>query len=331
MRKNHKDTGEIEGVTRNDAINSSQPELEEIIEWIEDGPDKLQYDTTGEQVRDEGTQPEEPPPTAARLAEEASTGLDVYREEDIFFHRRMPKTVHWSVPWSDLMMTMFILFVVMYIYQSAKREFLSSEEKGSNFNLSIRSAAAISNEEMRFDDSLDIPRLYDLSKKTFRARNLNNFASVDLIADKAVRIMLTSDLLFDTGKAELKSGAKEKLGEIAPIIKKTPYMVNVIGHTDNVPIYSDLFPTNWELSVVRACAVARFFIEEMKVSARRFYLSGHSYFQPVMPNTTAQNRATNRRVEIIITRERPYGMPINMEQISSSAYQQGLLFSLADE
>jgi len=143
MRKNHKDTGEIEGITRNDAINYAQPELEEIIEWIEDGPDKLHYDTTGEQVRDEGTPPEEPPPTAARLAEEASTSLVVYREEDIFSHRRMPKTVHWSVPWSDLMMTMFILFAVMYIYQSAKREFLFSEEKGSDFNLSIRSAAAI--------------------------------------------------------------------------------------------------------------------------------------------------------------------------------------------
>jgi len=92
--------------------------------------------------------------------------------------------------------------------------------------------------------------------------------------------------------------------------------VNVVGHTDNVPIYSALFPTNWELSVVRACVVARFFIEEMKIPARKFYLSGYSYFQPVRPNITAKNRSANRRVEIIITRERPYGTPISVESVS---------------
>jgi len=307
---------------------SSQPETEETTAPEEDVTDKLQPYITGEHLQAEETPLEETPPPASQLGEEESTSLVVHREEDIFSHHRMPKTIHWSVPWSDLMMTMFILFAVMYIYQSAKREFLSSKEMGSDFNLDLRSAAAISSEGRRFDNSPTIPKFYDLSKRTLKARNLNHFASVDLVADKAVRIILTGDLLFDTGKAELKPEAKNKLREITPIIKQTPYMVNVIGHTDNVPIHSALFPTNWELSVVRACGVARFFIEEMNIPARKFYLSGHSYFQPVKPNTTAKNRATNRRVEIIITRERPYGRSISVENIPGPSYQQGYVLSV---
>jgi len=307
---------------------SSQPETKETTAPEEDDVDKLYYDTIGEHLSAEVIPPEESPPTASKLAEEVSTSLVVHREEDIFSRHLVPKTIHWSVPWSDLMMTMFILFAVMYIYQSAKREFLSSEEMGSDFNLGLRSAAALSSEAVRFDDSPTIPKLYDLSKRTLKARNLNHFASVDLIADKAVRIILTGDLLFDTGKAELKPEARKKLSEIAPLIRKTPYMVNVVGHTDNVPIHAAPFPTNWELSVVRACVVARFFIEEMNIPARKFYLSGHSYFQPVKPHTTYKNRAANRRVEIIITRERPYGTPLTVENIPGSSYTQGYVRSV---
>jgi chemotaxis protein MotB len=302
-----------------------QPKLKEILSWVEDGPDKLEYDTTGEHEWTEAVPPEKPFPSALKSTVGGSSDLVFPGDEDVFHHRRMPRTPHWSIPWSDLMMTMFILFAVLYIYHSAKREFLTSEGIGTDFNLGPKSAAALNNADTSFDDSPTIPKLYDLSKKTLRARHLNNFASVDLIADRAVRIMLTGDLLFDAGKTELKPEAREKLSEIASIIKKTPFMVNVVGHADNVPIHSAPFPSNWELSVVRACAVARFFIEEMKVPARKFYLSGHSYFQPVRSNDTAENRAANRRVEIIITRERPYGTPTSLENIPGISYNKGFL------
>ncbi len=307
---------------------SPPPGEEEITPLAGDG-DENSHLSTWEHLLAETDSSEELPPESDEPEEECSNSLVVYNDEDTFFHSRMPKEVHWSVPWSDLMMTMFILFAVMYIYQSAKREFLSSEEMGKNFNPGLKSASAISREGMRTDGSRNISNLYDMSKKTLRARNLNQFASVDLITDKAVRIILTGDLLFDAGKAELKPEAREKLEKIAPILRKTPYMANVVGHTDNVPIYSARYPTNWELSAVRASVVARFFIEEMNIPARKFYLSGHSYFQPVMPNTTDRNRAANRRVEIIITRERPYGTPINTDYSSHSDYQRGLSLSSA--
>jgi len=242
----------------------------------------------------------------------------VYEEEDTLFHARTHKTLHWSVPWSDLMMTMFILFAVMYVYHSSKREVASREATAANVHPDFEAAASIGNRSTWTGDSNGILKIYNLSKQTLRARDLESFASVELVEDKAVRIILTGDLLFDTGKADLKPQSRESLREIASIIRRTQYMVSVVGHTDDVPIHTSEFPTNWELSALRACQVARFIIEDMEIPADRFYVSGHAYYQPVKPNNTASNRAANRRVEIIMTKERPGGMPRSVEDISSS-------------
>ena len=304
----------------------SQPGRDEILAWIEDGPDCcLDNHTNGEEIRDD-TKPSKDFP---RHSDDLCINQLEPGTDDIFFSSRMPTKVHWSVPWSDLMMTMFILFVVMYIYHSSKKEFLASDGLETKSTIERADNAFKSDEKTSYDYQSTLPKLYDLSKQTLQAKNLNNFASVDLVTDKAVRIILTGDLLFKGGKAELMTGAKEKLKDIAPLIKKTPYKINVVGHTDNLPINSPVFPTNWELSVIRACVVARFFIEEMGINGSKFYLSGHSYFQPVRPNSTSQNRATNRRVEIIITKERPYGMPMANNPLTLESYENEILVSAA--
>ena len=148
--------------------------------------------------------------------------------------------------------------------------------------------------------------IYDLTKDTLSHESLRSFASVDLVPDKAVRIILTGDLLFDTGLASLKGSAKNSLKEIAEILRKTPYMINLVGHTDDRPIHTEQFPSNWELSTTRACKVARFLIDEMHIPAEKFYISGHASYQPLKPNYGGKDRAVNRRVEIIVTKERPY-------------------------
>jgi chemotaxis protein MotB len=130
-------------------------------------------------------------------------------------------------------------------------------------------------------------------------------ANVDLIKDQAVRITLTDDLLFETGKAELKKGSLKVLDQVSAVIKQTPYIVNVVGHTDDMPIHTPQFPTNWELSAIRACVVVRYMIENMGIPGERFFISAHSYYEPVKPNNNQSNRSGNRRVDIIITKERP--------------------------
>jgi chemotaxis protein MotB len=252
---------------------------------------------------------------------ESSTGHP-FCEDDVLFRGRRPKVVHWSLPWSDLMMTMFILFAVMYIYQSANREVLSSEGIGAGRRADVEMGAPVRRVSAAPVDSAEslkgsISEIYHLSKETVKAENLEDVAFIDLVADKAVRIILTGDLLFDTGRADLRPEARKSLMRVAEIIRQTPYMVNVVGHTDNVSIHSAQFPTNWELSAVRACEVARFLIEETQIPGDRFYVTGHAYYQPVSPNHTAKDRAANRRVEIIITKERPHGAQARVEKIST--------------
>jgi chemotaxis protein MotB len=223
------------------------------------------------------------------------------------FRRRMPKPLHWSIPWSDLMMTMFIFFAILFTYHAAIKEVPSNENllEEARHSLTIPHTDKETSYGMGEDS---IRYVYDLTRDTLTHESLRSFASVDLVPDKAVRIILTGDLLFDTGMATLKGSAKTSLKEIAEILRKTPYMINLVGHTDDLPIHTEQFPSNWELSTTRACKVARFLIDEMHIPAEKFYITGHASYQPLKPNDVAEDRAVNRRVEIIVTKERPYNV-----------------------
>jgi chemotaxis protein MotB len=269
---------------------------------------------------DDTTQEKENPPEEAKAKDSAfmpseamtdcATCPGVHNEEEIFFRVRHPRRLHWSIAWSDLMMTMFILFAVMFIYQAAHRELqygglggtLSKDTVGKGPETTPGDdRRPVQNGRLRLEMAEGVRR----PQETFRLDSLKNLGQVKLTKDQAVRIVLPADLLFDTGKADLKPQAVDSLREVAAALRRTDDMINVVGHTDNLPMHSDQFATNWELSAVRACRVARFLIERMNISAERFYVSGYSYFQPVKPNDSPEDRRQNRRVEIILTKKRP--------------------------
>ncbi len=204
----------------------------------------------------------------------------------------------WSVAWSDIMMTMFIFFLVMYIYQTANRELSFGKGPGIVEVLDIGSGVVMDG-DIKKSIQKSFSDIYDLSKKTFK-----DTASVELIDNKAVRITLSNDLLFEVGQVDLKPAAKKNLNEVAKVLKQTSYIINVVGHTDNTPIHTDQFPTNWELSAIRACVVVRYLSENFEISANRFFISGYSYHKPVKLNNSIENRIKNRRVEIIILKKK---------------------------
>jgi len=325
------------------------------------------------------------------------------------FGSSLPKVSHWSIAWSDLMMTMFILFLSMFIYQAAHKEFLVSDEvevlggeTSEALEVGDRNQAVfpfvpimpapplmtsgtvkkvepihlqdIDNDTAFFDEdktggkkriidnlnqppptntdksvqvskknqqtapsekdyenfaqpSLPYPASEEYKQNEFSADfalerealvslDLEKFASIDLVPDNTMRIILTGDLLFDTGMAELSFSARNSLRKIADIIKKTPYIINVVGHTDNIPMNSDKYATNWELSVARASRVTRFLIEDMNMNPNQFVVSGYGPFRPIKSNTNVRNRAANRRVEIIISRKLPAPIAATAENIN---------------
>ncbi len=105
---------------------------------------------------------------------------------------------------------------------------------------------------------------------------------------------------FDSGSAAIKPGAEAALGRMAKILQEHPYAVRIEGHTDNVPIHTSQFSSNWELSTARATALVRTLVEQHGISATRLSAAGYAEFHPSASNDTAKGRQLNRRVDLVI-------------------------------
>jgi chemotaxis protein MotB len=221
--------------------------------------------------------------------------------DEILSYPPEKKNDKWSVSWSDLMMTMFIFFAVMYVYQTGNRDLLFGKGPGMN-HVSESGSHRVVNATLQEN----LSRVYDRTRQAVSEVMLNQPGSVELTKDRTVRIVLAGDFLFDPGRADLKPGARYQLDQIARVLKENDFMINIAGHTDSAPAGSQEFPTNWELSAKRAVMVARYLIEKDKIDGNRIFITAHSSNDPVRPNDTARNRALNRRVEIILVKRKPY-------------------------
>ncbi len=122
---------------------------------------------------------------------------------------------------------------------------------------------------------------------------------------EGIVIRLSGSYLFESGRAELKPTALASLDTVADELRATPNDIRVEGHTDDIPVDSPRYPTNWELSVARAVAVTRYLTEEDGLPAQRIAAAGYGEFRPVAKNDSREHRAMNRRVEIRILASRP--------------------------
>ena len=120
---------------------------------------------------------------------------------------------------------------------------------------------------------------------------------------QGTRLSFEDQVLFDFGRADINPAGYQMLNQIAKAIKNESKPVRVEGHTDNVPIQTRRFPSNWELSVARAVNVVKYFAEVGKIDPHRLSAVGYGESRPVVANDTASNRAKNRRVEILLLTE----------------------------
>ncbi|WP_440896122.1 flagellar motor protein MotS [Amphibacillus sp. Q70] len=118
--------------------------------------------------------------------------------------------------------------------------------------------------------------------------------------DQGVVLILQERILFDTAEAVIKPEGEPFLDKVALLLSNIPNYVRVEGHTDNRPISTEQFPSNWELSGARASSVIRYIIDSGDFAEERFISSGYGDTQPIVPNNSSENWQKNRRVEIII-------------------------------
>ncbi|MDF1565878.1 MAG: OmpA family protein [Deltaproteobacteria bacterium] len=129
-------------------------------------------------------------------------------------------------------------------------------------------------------------------------QGLDDQLDIDRAAGRLV-IRLRSYLLFGEGKADLGPDAAAVLDGVVVLLRHTDRHIRVEGHTDNVPIKSARFPSNWELSTERALSVIEYF-EKAGIARDRLSVAGYGEFHPIMPNDTKAHRTLNRRVEIAL-------------------------------
>lgn len=113
-------------------------------------------------------------------------------------------------------------------------------------------------------------------------------------------IALPNDILFDSGRTDVKADGKAALAKVAQVLSTVPDREFLVaGHTDNVPIKTELFPSNWELSTRRAVEVVRYLIAQ-GMSPKKLAAAGYGEFDPIAANDTTEHRAQNRRIEIVL-------------------------------
>ena len=227
----------------------------------------------------------------------------------------------WLVSYADFITLLFAFFVVMYAVSSV------NEGKYRVLSNSITSAfgrgAALVPAAKEIEQSAlpALPLPLSLHKRRAaeaairREREQLSAVTQHLMASLAplidqgqVRVMQTArgitveinaSVLFAPGEAKLSGEASDTLKAVAKVVREQPFPMQVEGHTDNVPISNPYFPSNWELSAVRASSVVRLFIES-GIAENRLTAIGHGETRPVSSNDTVEGRLRNRRVQLMI-------------------------------
>ena len=196
-------------------------------------------------------------------------------------------TTLWS--FVDLITLLLILFILFYSHAITQKT--SAENDSEN---------SLPSSEMHTQDA-SLEQLRSQVLQTVPTKDKRDFAV--RWDQKRLVLVLGEKIAFNVGDATLLPDFQPTLQQIAGFISsQKSYRVAVAGHTDDVPINTRQFPTNWELSAIRAVNVAKFLIRH-GVHPQRVSIEGYSAYRPLQPNSSAQNRQTNRRVEITLIKE----------------------------
>ncbi len=222
----------------------------------------------------------------------------------------------WMNTYGDMVTLLLCFFVLLFSMSSVDAQKFQAIIQSFNGSLGVLDGGktiedkAFINEglidEKSTDQKEEVQNFNTLEKelKEYLQKNgLEKDVSV-MNESKGLLLRFQDNVLFDSGRAELKPKSKETLAFVSAFLNKEEFkdkFINIEGHTDNDPIrYSAKYPTNWELSVARSSNVGRFLIEDTGINPERISISGYSEYHPVAINDSPENKSKNRRVDILI-------------------------------
>lgn len=241
----------------------------------------------------------------------------------------------WMTTFSDLMSLLLTFFILLFSMSSVSEERFKDAAQSLQMALVGSSSDSILDgngeiigdlvgdvdpeeiivEEVPVDPNYipeEVIALYNTVNGFLEEEGLN--ADVTLSRDQeGVYIDIQEAILFDSGHATLKAAGSETLGQLAELFTLFDNEIIVEGYTDNVPMHSREFPSNWELSTGRALSVLRYLSESYDISPSRLSARGYGEHRPIVPNDSDENRALNRRVNIAIVHDDREDVPSGTE------------------
>lgn len=227
----------------------------------------------------------------------------------------------WLLPYSDLMTLLLALFICLFAISQTDETKMTqmAQAFSSAFNLGgpsffnqVGPAATNSHDVISDDDNGSVEaylaenkQLEDVKKQLdeyIEQNNMQQELSTEL-SEEGLMIRIKEQALFPSGSADLLPESQRIAPAIAALLAPISQRVMVTGHTDNVPISTPQFPSNWELSTMRALNFMKFIMaQDARLNPARFSALGASEYRPMGSNDTEEGRASNRRVEVMIAR-----------------------------
>jgi chemotaxis protein MotB len=127
---------------------------------------------------------------------------------------------------------------------------------------------------------------------------------ISSIEERGLVVSIQDTLLFASGSAEITPTARTILKKISTVLAASPNYIKVEGHTCNLPIHTSQFPSNWELSVLRATNVVQILVKEGGIDSARLSATGYGEYRPIADNSTEEGRIRNRRVDLVVLRSK---------------------------
>ena len=226
----------------------------------------------------------------------------------------------WLIVFADMMTLLLVFFILLYTlssFETGKYKTAISKVKTQLKNESELTAFA---ELMELPETLDTQIVIE-DITGLRSRKENLIQDINKFADKGgktndiathvlkgkIIVRIKGKALFKSSKADLNKDALPMLDEIVKVLFDYPeYNINIKGHTDDIPISTDRFPSNWELSAIRATSILKHLIKR-GIKPERLTATGYGKIFPLISNDTEEHRALNRRVEFVLEKkENPY-------------------------
>jgi len=219
----------------------------------------------------------------------------------------------WLLPYSDLMTLLLAVFIVLFAVSQVDQakakdmsEAFTEEMMTQSYIISQLNEQETLQNESPNETKSELQKMEELKAELDAKLESENLAlAVTTSIDKrGLVISFNNAIIFEPGSAEIKKENEDSLLEIAKMFQIMDNYIRIEGHTDNVPMNSNIYRSNWDLSAARAANVVRLFTSKTNLSPEKLIAVGYGEYRPIEDNSTDEGRAKNRRIDIIVLSEK---------------------------